>query len=306
MYDVAVFGSINLDVTAMCDEYPHGGDSVFVKSVGMAPGGKGNNQAAAANKQGARVAFVGAVGQDAQGTQMLDNLRAAGIETSRILVDPNHATGTAVCIVDGNGENTILVANGVNLEIPAAHVTKSLADVDAKVLLVQMETSRESILEALRMGREKGMLVVLDPAPADGFFPEALQYADLVLPNKQETERITGIAVHTQEDALAAARKIEELGVARSVVKMGGGGCLVYENGQATFVPAMQVKAVDTVGAGDTFAGGLAAEYARTSDLVASVRYGTVTAGLKVAAGSGHASIPTQEKVREVLATIEW
>ena len=78
MYDVAVFGSINLDVTAMCNEYPNGGDTVFIKSVGMAPGGKGNNQAAAANKQGARVAFVGAVGQDAQGTQPVrrNDLRA--------------------------------------------------------------------------------------------------------------------------------------------------------------------------------------------------------------------------------------
>ena len=306
MFDVAVFGSINLDVTAMCDEYPNHGDTVFVSSAGMSPGGKGNNQAAAAHKQGARVAFVGAVGQDAQGTQMLDNLRQAGIDISRILVDPNHGTGTALCIVDATGENTILVANGVNLEIPAAHVTKSLADVDAKVLLVQMETSRESIIEALRIGRERGMLCVLDPAPADGFFVEALQYADLVLPNTQETERITGIAVHNQEDALAAAKRIEELGVSRSVVKMGGDGSLVYDRGEATFVPAMKVKAVNTVGAGDTFAGAFGAEYARTGDLVASVRYGTVCAGIKVSSGSSHAAIPTEEKVREVLAGIEW
>lgn len=317
MADVVVLGSINMDITVMLDEYPDAGESIFVKSVSMAGGGKGANQAVAVRKQGVDVAFISAVGDDAQGKQMLANLRNYDVDTQWVRVDPAYGTGTAVPIVDATGENTILVCQGVNAHIKAEQVRDALLGgnepgvgthpgIEAKVLLAQMETNDESVLEALRLGKELGMFTILDPAPADGFFPEALAYADVVLPNHQETERITGIDVRSEADAISAAKAIERLGVPRAVVKMGSKGSVVYEGGTAVHVPAMEVDAVDTVGAGDTFAGALAAEYARTGDLLASVRYGTVAAGLKVAAGSGHPSIPYEAQVRAELARLGW
>jgi len=257
------------------------------------------------------------VGDDAQGKQMLANLRNYDVDTQWVRVDPAYGTGTAVPIVDATGENTILVCQGVNAHIKAEQVRDALLGgnepgvgthpgIEAKVLLTQMETNDESVLEALRLGKELGMFTILDPAPADGFFPEALAYADVVLPNHQETERITGIDVRSEADAISAAKAIDLLGVPRAVVKMGSKGSVVYEGGTAVHVPAMEVDAVDTVGAGDTFAGALAAEYARTGDLLASVRYGTVAAGLKVAAGSGHPSIPYEAQVRAELARLGW
>ncbi|MBR0060400.1 MAG: ribokinase [Selenomonadaceae bacterium] len=299
--DIVVLGSINLDIMVNVSSFPKYGDTVTAKSIQMLPGGKGSNQAVAVAKQGSSLIFLGAVGSDGAGKQMLNNLQENGIDTEFIYVDSKIGTGTFVPIVDDGGENTMVGTLGANASLSEEYINNIMDQVEAKVLLLQMETSEESVMAALKKAKEKGMYVILDPAPADGFRPAALRYADVITPNQQETERITGVKVTDVDSALEAAKVLESMGTKNSIIKLGADGNVIYQSGKVEFVPSLKVKAVNTVGAGDTFAGALASEYARTGDLVQAVKYGNVTAGLKVSRGSGQVSIPTRAEVENYM-----
>lgn len=297
MYDILVLGSINLDIMVMTDRYPSYGETVFARSISMMPGGKGANQAVAAARQGKRVAMMGAVGSDVAGRQMMENLQTNGVDTQYILEDSIHGTGTFIPIVDAKGENTMLGTHGANAVLRGSWVETVMESVEAPILLLQMETSLESVLAAMKKAKEKGMYVILDPAPAAAYDPAVLEYADVITPNQDETQQITGIKPVDYDTALAAALKIQDLGVSSSIIKMGAGGNLVYQDGAVEYIPSHQVQAVNTVGAGDTFAGALAAVYCDTWDLVKAVRYGNMAAAIKVSRSGGQDAIPTREEV---------
>ncbi|WP_430507880.1 ribokinase [Rossellomorea marisflavi] len=297
-YDVITVGSINMDVIVESPQYPAYGDTVFANSIGMTPGGKGANQAVTAARLGKKTALIGAVGKDSAGTQLLKNLSSKGVDTSHILQVEEHGTGTFVAMIDETGENTMVGTKGANDHISEEDINSVFEQIDAKILLVQMETSQESIIASMKAAKSKGMYVILDPAPADGIFNEAFKYADLVVPNKQETERITGIQVHDQTSAHLAAEKIHELGVKDVIIKMAENGSLISQIGSITFVDAIAVKAVDTVGAGDCYAGALACAYLDTNDLVEAAKFASVAAGIKVSRSGGQDAIPTMEEVQ--------
>ncbi|BDP99060.1 ribokinase [Enterococcus faecium] len=298
-YDVVVLGSINMDVRVETNNYPEYSETVFANKIEMLPGGKGSNQAVSVAKQGKKLAFLGAVGQDSAGKQMLQNLENKGILTSYILQTNKAGTGTFVAIVDNSGENTMVGTMGANETLLKEDIREVFSDIEAKVLLLQMETSRESIIETMKIAKEKNMYTILDPAPADGYFEEALKYASLVTPNQQETDKITGIKVVDEETAFEAAKKIHAMGVPDVIIKMGNKGSLVYKNGEKVLVDSIKVKAVDTVGAGDTFAGALAATLVDTDNLVEAVRFANIAAGIKVSRFGGQEAIPTKEEVME-------
>ncbi|MFR7590678.1 MAG: ribokinase [Longibaculum sp.] len=300
-YDVVVFGSINLDIVTHVKEYPSYGDSVLAQKIETIPGGKGANQAITVAKQGSQMLFISSVGKDSSGNQMIQNLESYGIQTDKILRSEKSSTRMYVIFVDENGENTMAGSLGANLTIPLDYIEETFSNIDAKVLLLQMETSPQAIIKTMQLAKEKGMFVILDPAPAGAYFPEVLKYADVITPNQQETEMITGIHVDSQESAIKAAKKIQELGVQNSIIKMGDKGNLVYQSGQITYVPALKVRALNTVGAGDTFAGALASEYVKTGDLVKAVEYANIAAGIKVSHNGGQEVIPTESQVRKYM-----
>lgn len=300
-YDIIVVGSINMDVIVDTPKYPEYGETLFCNSISMIPGGKGANQAVAAAKLGNTISLIGAVGNDSPGSQLINNLKSQGVDTSHIIQSDEMGTGTFVAMVDSTGENTMVGTKGANDSLSKEYIEKVFNEIDAKILLIQMETSQESIVAAMKAAKERNMYVILDPAPADGIFDEAFQYADLITPNKQETKRITGIEVTDEASALEAAKKINELGISDVIVKMGENGSLVYQNGESTLVDAIEVKAVDTVGAGDCFAGAVAHAYLDTNDLVEAVKFASVAAGIKVSRSGGHDSIPTLSEVQEYL-----
>lgn len=300
-YDVVVVGSINMDVIVDTPKYPAYGETIFCNSVAMTPGGKGANQAVAVANLGKKTCLVGAVGNDSAGTQLINNLQSKGVDTAHIIRSEESGTGTFVAMVDSTGENTMVGTKGANDSLSKEYMEEVFNKINAKILLIQMETSPESIIAAMKVAKERNMYVILDPAPADGIFDEAFKYADLVTPNKQETQRITGIDVTDEISALEAAKKLNELGIPDVIVKMGENGSLVYQNGKSTVVDAIKVKAVDTVGAGDCFAGALANSYLDTNDLVEAVKFASVAAGIKVSRSGGQDSIPTLSEVQEYL-----
>ncbi|PZM50937.1 ribokinase, partial [Enterococcus faecium] len=152
-YDVVVLGSINMDVRVETNNYPEYSETVFANKIEMLPGGKGSNQAVSVAKQGKKLAFLGAVGQDSAGKQMLQNLENKGILTSYILQTNKAGTGTFVAIVDNSGENTMVGTMGANETLLKEDIREVFSDIEAKVLLLQMETSRESIIETMKIAK---------------------------------------------------------------------------------------------------------------------------------------------------------
>jgi ribokinase len=296
-YDIAVVGSINMDVVVSTPKYPDYGQTLFCEKIDMIPGGKGANQAVTVAQMEKKVCMLGAVGDDAPGNELIRNLNSRGIDTSHLVSVSNNGTGTFVAMVDPSGENTMVGTKGANESLSKENIEDAFSKIEADILLVQMETSRESILTSMKIAKERGMYVILDPAPADGIFEEAFQYADLILPNNQETEAITGIKVVDPDTATQAAAKLHAFGIRDVMVKMGENGVLVSTKGQETFIDAIKVKAVDTVGAGDCYAGAVASKLSETRDLVEAAKFATVAAGIKVSRTGGHDAVPSLEEV---------
>lgn len=302
-YDVIVMGSINMDTMLYVNNFPKRTENMIVNEVKIFTGGKGANQAIAVSKQEVNQAFIGAIGNDSNGKEMLIRLKEQGIETNHIIVKDNVPTGSCVGIIEKNGENTLLVIPGANMEITCNEIEEIFSKLEGKIFLLQLETSKESILTALKKAKEKGMYIILDPAPEGCYFEEALQYADLVTPNKQETEKITGLKITNIEDAKNAALLIHKKGVKNVIVKLGEDGSVLYEEEKQKFsiISPIKVNAVDTVGAGDTFAGVLAARLSEGNfSLEEAVKIANKAAALKVSRLGGQAAIPTREEIDKI------
>ncbi|BCW18386.1 ribokinase [Arthrobacter sp. NtRootA9] len=230
---VTVVGSINLDLIATAERLPTAGETIGGAVLSEQPGGKGANQAAAAARLGGRARMVGAVGQDASGQRMLDALAAAGVDTSDVAVLPE-PTGTALIVVDLDGENQIVVCPGAN-----SHV--SLDGVEfgpEEAVLCQLEIGLSVVEEAAR--KAQGFFV-LNAAPAMDLPAELLKRCNLVIVNESEYALIPALA-----DAKLVA------------VTYGGEGSAMFERGRKVAeAPASAVNVVNTVGAGDAFCAAL-------------------------------------------------
>jgi ribokinase len=295
---ITVVGSINLDVVALTDRYPERGQTIFGKKINYFSGGKGANQATAVAKLGKPVRLIGSVGNDIYGENLITSLKENKVDTTFIKKSNSLATGTSIITIDQTAENTMLVLKGANDDLLIHDIESAFSEIkDSKVLLVQMEVPQESVIRAMQLAKEKGMFVILDPAPAEGITIRALDYANLITPNRQETEHLTGIDVTDIDSALQAAKAFEKMGVINSVIKMADKGSVVYQSGQWEYIESIKVEAVDTVGAGDSFAGALACGVIDGHDLVSAVKFATIVGALKVTK-LGAQSVPTLDEVK--------
>lgn len=295
---ITVVGSINLDIVALSDCYPERGQTIFGKKINYFSGGKGANQATAVAKLGKQVRLIGAVGNDIYGENIINSLRENKINTEFIKISRSLATGSAIITIDQTAENTMLVMKGANDDLLIEDVESAFKRItDSKVLLVQMEVPQASVIRAMQLAKEKGMYVILDPAPAEGITVKALDYADVITPNRQETKQLVGIDVSDIESALQAATAFEKMGVKNSIIKMADKGSVVYESGKWEYIEPILVDAVDTVGAGDSFAGALACCTIDGYNLVSAARFATVVGALKVTK-LGAQSSPTLKEVK--------
>ncbi len=299
MKPIVVVGSINMDIVANVDEYPAHGNTIFGRSLQMFSGGKGANQATACAKLGKQVQLIGAVGRDAFGQEILRTLAENNVDISLLTYKESQATGCALITIDKTAENTMTVIKGANDELTKEDITEHFKKAkEESVLLIQMEIPFDTILHSMKLAKEKQMFIILDPAPAEGVDKEALQYADLITPNIQETFEITGIKVDSEESAYKAGVYFEQqLGVPNSVIKMGSKGALVYQKGTAVFVPPVSVTAVDTVGAGDSFAGALACAISDGESIESAARFAAIVAAMKVTKPGAQKGLPTFEEV---------
>ena len=300
MGEITVVGSINVDIVAFTNYYPNRGETIFGKKMLTLPGGKGANQAVASAQLGKKVNMIGSIGCDVYGDTTIKSMEEKGINTSYVKRVQENSTGCAIITLDHTAENTMLVVKGANDDLTADDIKAAFFTINnSKILLVQMEIPEEAVIEAMIQARKKGMFVILDPAPADGLTERALQYADLIVPNKQETKQLTSIDVTDVDSALQAAEYFHRMGIKNSIIKMGEKGSLVYEDGKTEYVQGIHVTAVDTVGAGDSFAGALASALSDGAELVAAVNFANIVAALKVTKQGAQAGVPTIEQVNK-------
>lgn len=271
---VCVVGSLNDDTTLTVPSLPSPGETTLTQSERLtSPGGKGANQAAAAAVLGARVAMVGAVGDDEAGERSLAALRDVGVDVTAVAVRDDVGTGVAVITVDADGENTIVVDPGANASLTVQEATVAVAAAEPAVLLLQLEVPHEAVTAAARVAT--GAVVVLNPAPmpADpGPIRDMLALVDVLVPNRSELGRLAGLSEPTS--ATEVADCVAALGHSGSVVvTLGADGALCFEKGAAPVaVPGVPAATRDASGAGDVFCGCLAQELARGNSLLEAVR----------------------------------
>ncbi|MFU1769955.1 ribokinase [Mammaliicoccus sciuri] len=299
--EIITMGSINQDIFVNADQYPKLGDTVWVKSVNNQPGGKGANQAISLSKIGNEVRFIGAVGQDNQGQNMLDNLKKYGVNTEYISIKDDINTGTFIVILDGNGENTMLGTLGANNYLTELEIKNAFENTDAQYFLLQLETNKDAIEKSIEIAKQKDIKIILDPAPADGYDEKFLKHAFIVTPNQQEAQVISGVEVNDRESAEKAAKIIKTKGAENVIVKMGDKGSLILNNDKTTFVPAYQVDAVNTVGAGDVFAAAMTVYLNDSLNIEEAVKFASAASAIKVSKKETQEAIPSYSEIIEFM-----
>lgn len=283
MTDLIVVGSANLDLVVTVDRRPAPGETVLGRSYAEHPGGKGLNQAIAAARAGSATAFVGSVGRDPAADRLLEVLAADRVDAAgvRRVASP---TGRALIVVDRDAENSIVVVPGANLDCV---VDPPLPP--ARVVLAQLEIPPDTAREAFDQARARGATTILNPSPVDACEDALVALADIVVPNEHEVEQLGGV------DRLLAQ------GVTAVVVTYGAAGVEIRTRGDRVRVPAFQVEAVDTTGAGDAFTGALGARLAAGDDLLTATQWAAAAGAL---ATTVHGAVPSLPSRREVEAFV--
>lgn len=300
---VIILGSINVDSIYQVERFPQPGETIEVKQKSYAPGGKGANQAVAAARSGAEVSFVGAVGADNDGQEMVKTLGENNVDTGRIAVDPDNGTGSAVITLDENGQNDIMVYGGANqamTEKQLAGLEQVLAKTD--FLVAQLETPQAVTLAAFKMAKQQHVTTILNPAPAAELLPELMSYTDIIVPNETESALLTGIAVKDEQSMLENAAFFKQQGIKNTIITLGEQGVFYAGEDDHGLVPAFKVKAVDTTAAGDTFIGALSSQLKPDlSNLESALTYAQRASSLTVQGMGAMPSIPLAAEVEEAL-----
>jgi ribokinase len=295
---IVVVGSTNTDMVIKTNRFPQPGETLLGGEFFLNPGGKGANQAVAAARLGGQVTFVAKVGMDLFGQQAREQFQNEGIATDYVSTDPTQPSGVALITVDGQGENTIVVASGANGTLSTQDLAQAQPAIyEAEVLLLQLESPMATVSAAARMGAGAGARVILNPAPAaplpDDLFPTLF----LITPNRSETEALTGVKIQSLGDAEAAARQLQKKGVANVVITMGSEGAYLLEGETGTHVPAHPVTPLDSTAAGDVFNGALAVGLAEGLELEQAVRFAGQAAAISVTRLGAQASAPYRHEV---------
>ncbi|MGV9882904.1 ribokinase [Streptomyces sp. NPDC003006] len=289
---IAVLGSANMDLVAYVAKAPRRGETVTGREFRTVPGGKGANQAVAAARAGATVSMIGAVGSDTFGAQLRSSLEHSGVDTD-LLRTVETPTGTAHIVVDDEGGNAIVVVPGANGTVKGLTPGDEALIASANALLLQLEIPVKGVVAAARAARRHGVRTVLTPAPAQHLPDELLAATDLLLPNEHEAATLTGIT----DDPRAAARSLLAR-VPEVVITLGSRGSLYAARGaEPVTVPAPHVTAVDTTGAGDTFAGTLAVALAEGRSVPDALTWASSAAALSVQRPGASASMPYRKEI---------
>ncbi|HWG84111.1 MAG TPA: ribokinase [Deinococcales bacterium] len=293
---IVVAGSANLDHVLEVPRIPAPGETLLARAYSTAPGGKGANQAVAAARAGGVVRFLGAVGSDAPGAALVENLQSNGVETG-LVARVDAPTGQAFINVSADGENNIVVVAGANALVAAPD---GLDLSGASHLVLQLEIPVDAAADLARRARLAGAEVVLNAAPARALPEGLLSDTTVLVVNQHELEAVAGVAGRPVEET---AGFLLGRGPEVVVVTLGAQGALAVSRGATLRQPAHPVQAVDTTGAGDTFTGVLATWLAEGAGLGEAVRAASAAAALSCTRPTAQGGMPHREEIERLLAS---
>nr|WP_318383701.1 ribokinase [uncultured Enterobacter sp.] len=299
---LVVLGSINADHILNLETFPTPGETVTGSQYQVAFGGKGANQAVAAGRSGASIAFIACTGDDNTGERIRKQLVSDNIDVAPVSVINGDSTGVALIFVNGEGENVIGIHAGANAALSPALVDAQHALIaHASALLMQLESPVESVLAAAKIAHENQTLVALNPAPARMLPDELLALVDIITPNETEAEKLTGIRVESDDDAARAAQALHAKGIATVIITLGSRGVWASVNGEGQRVPGFKVKAIDTIAAGDTFNGALMTALLEDKPLEEAIRFAHAAAAIAVTRKGAQPSVPWRNEIDDFL-----
>nr|MDH4412868.1 ribokinase [Rhizobium sp.] len=294
---ITVFGSINMDLVATTPRLPKPGETVPGTGFATAAGGKGANQALAARRAGASVRMVGAVGRDEFASPALDLLDKAGTDLSGV-ARVDGPTGTALILVGGDGENMIAVVPAANGTVSVAQAEKAVSDsASGDILMLQLEVPPASVKAALVAAKARGVRTVLNTAPLIAETAELAKLADLVVANETEFERLVGRDGLTTDEREQILLDMHGETGQILIVTLGADGVIAAEGGSLHRTKGLKIEPVDTVGAGDTFCGYLAASLDAGLTFGDALRRAAVAGSLACLKPGAQPSIPVAAEV---------
>lgn len=294
---ILVVGSMNVDMVVKTSRIPSPGETLLGGVFQKFEGGKGANQAVAANAICRGAHFCAGIGDDSFGCEYLSYLRGHGIDVGLVKTFSDCATGVALITVAADGQNAITVAPGANMMLSESDM-EGIDFSKFSHVLFQLENDLATVARGLKLAREAGCETVLTPAPAKILPGKMLPDIDYIVPNEIEILQI----VPECEDAEDAAQKLISSGVRNVIVTLGKRGCDLYNGGGKRHFPTYEkIRPVDTVGAGDCFTGSFAAGLKVCGSLESAIELATAAASLKISK-MGAQSVASLEEVRELMS----
>lgn len=301
MATVTVLGSLNVDLVTAVQRLPGRGETVAGGTLSRLPGGKGANQAVACARAGASVRMAGRCGQDDGGDLLLASLDREGVDTSGVRRLGDAPSGTAIILVEDGGENMIAVTGGVNEHLDYDDAATACADLGpGDVLLMQLEIPLPTVREAASLATARGATVVLNASPAPDDVHGLLSDVDVLIANEHEVHRLATACdlVDGSPDTAQQARALASRFDCLVVATLGARGALTTHGGEPRPFSAPNVQATDTVGAGDAFAGYVAAALSRGSDEQSAVETAVLAASVAVTRPGAQDSVPRLDELR--------
>jgi ribokinase len=297
MKNIFVIGSTNTDMVVKTDQFPLPGETKLGGRFFMNAGGKGANQAVAAARLGGQVTLVTKLGNDIFGNESLAGFKKENINTQYVFVTEEEPSGTALIIVNAEGENCIVVAAGANARLLPEDIDKVKNLGEADIILMQLEIPMETIIHAAGIAKASHQKLIINPAPAQMLEDELMEGLFLITPNETEAQVLTGITVVDEKTAAAAAGIFLNKGVQHVVITLGSQGVYFQDHNIRLKIPATPVKAVDTTAAGDVFSGALAVALTEDMEWERALQFAVQAASLSVTRLGAQSAVPYRKEL---------
>lgn len=302
MCKIVVIGSTNTDMTIQTDVLPSVGDIVAGGRFRVCPGGKGANEAIAASRLGGSVSLITKTGNDLFGRQAKQMFASEGIRTDYIFSDSKNPSGVALIMVNNAGEKYISLAQGSITTLSLEEIDKTRSEImDAKVLLIELETPLETALYAARIASGCGVPVIINPSPQQELPDEIFKLATIMVPNRTEAHKLTGVEVKDFDSAEKAAKGLADKGVRTVIITMGHLGAFMLHNGESHRIDAVDAEVKDASGAGDVFCAAICVALSEKQELLPALRMASAAAALQVSREGMIDAIPYRYEVERLM-----
>jgi len=301
---ISVMGSFIVDLMARAPHLPVIGETVKGTTFKIGPGGKGSNQAVAAQRSGVDVTMITKIGNDDFAEIALKSFTSEGMSTKYIFQDEKYETGTALIMVDENtSENKIMVTVGACGHITEDDIEKAREDIEnSEVLLTQLEANIDATEKAVEIAYQQGVKTILNPAPAQQISDELIKKIDILTPNETEASLLCdGVEINTVEDAKKAATILMAKGAKNVIVTLGNKGSMVVTQSAERYIKSLKVDVVDTTGGGDAYNGGLAAALAEGKDIFEAAEFANAVAALCVTKKGTAPAMPYRDEIEKII-----